>query len=117
VKKETASVLAGLTLTAGALLTAPAAAADQQSYLDALHAQGITSEKGDGALFQAGAGVCKATSLYMRGGDWAFLGARRKAAEDLVNDNLHVPRSMAITVANTAIDQLCPQYAPTLPAV
>ncbi len=116
-KKEIASACAGLTLAASALLAAPTAAADQQSYLDALHAQGITSSRGDGALFQAGAAVCKATSLYMRAGDWAFLGARRRAAEDLVNENLDRPRNDAIIVANTAIDQLCPQYAPTMPAV
>ena len=116
-KKVIGPALVGLTLTAGALLVAPAASADQQSFLDALHTQGITSVKGDGALFDSGAFVCKATARYSRYGDWAFLGARRKAAEDLVNNNLHRPRIDMIITANTAIDQLCPQYSASMPAV
>ena len=109
----------GLALATAALAistgwTAPSAAADQASFYDALHAQGITSPHGDGALFAAGTQMCKDTAFYLRyGGDWSFFGARRKAAEDLVLNNLDGPREVVIVVANTAIDQLCPQYAYT----
>lgn len=91
-------------------LAAPAAA-DMNSFYDALRAQGIASEFGDQALFAAGTQVCKDTAFYLRyGGDWSFFGARRKAAEDLVNNNLQRPRNDAIILTNTAIDHLCPQY-------
>lgn len=91
-------------------LAAPAEA-DVNSFYDTLHAQGITSPHGDQALFAAGTQVCKDTAFYLRyGGDWSFFGARRKAAEDLVNNNLDGPRETVIAVANAAIDQLCPQY-------
>lgn len=83
-----------------------------------MHAQGITSDRGDEALFAAGTQVCKDTAFYIRvGGDWSWFGARRKAAENLVLDNLQRPRSDAIIVANTAIDQLCPQYSHTWAAI
>jgi hypothetical protein len=105
-------------LTIGALLTAPTAAADQRSFYDSLHAQGITSTMGDQALFNAGTQVCKDTAFYIRyGGDWGFFSARRKAAEDLVNNNLQRPRNDMIILTNTAIDELCPQYNYTWPAV
>jgi hypothetical protein len=45
---------------------APTAAADQQSFYDSLHAQGITSSMGDQALFNAGTRVCKDTAFYIR---------------------------------------------------
>jgi hypothetical protein len=99
-------------------LTAPTASADKQSFLDAVHAQGITSEKGDDVIFAYGSAACKLTATYLRiGGDWAFFGARRKAAEDIVNDNLHRPRNDSIVVTNAAIDHLCPQYNHTWAAV
>lgn len=104
-------LLAVAALTASAVCAAPPAAADVNSYYDALHALGITSPNGDQALFAAGTAMCKDTAFYLRyGGDWSFFGARRKAAEDLVLNNLQRARGDVIIVANTAIDHLCPQY-------
>ena len=117
-RTEAATVLVSAVLATGAVLAAPAATADVNSFYDALHAQGITSENGDKALFNAGTQVCKDTAYYIRyGGDWGFFGARRKAAEDLVNNNLQRPRNDVIILTNTAIDQLCPQYNYTWAAV
>jgi hypothetical protein len=47
------------------------AAADVNSFYDAVHAQGVNSDRGDQALFVAGTQVCKDTAFYIRyGGDW-----------------------------------------------
>jgi hypothetical protein len=106
-----AAMFVAAALTISALFTAPAATADVNSFYDSLHALGITSPAGDQALFNAGTLVCKLTAFYIRtGGDYGFFSARRKAAEDLVNDNLQRPRNDMIIVTNTAIDELCPQY-------
>lgn len=103
--------LAATALAALSVALAAPANADQQSFYDALHAQGITSTKGDEALFAAGTVACKQTAYYLRyRGDWSMFSARRKAAEDLVNNNLQRPRGDMIIVTNTAIDELCPQY-------
>ncbi|MCV7155242.1 hypothetical protein [Mycolicibacterium pyrenivorans] len=66
-------------LTASAVLTAPTAAADEQSFYDALHAQGITSSKGDQALFNAGTQVSRTppfTSDMAATGDFSAHAAR-----------------------------------------
>lgn len=105
-------------ITAGALAVAPTASADVQSYLDALHARGITSPYGDEALMDAGLGVCRVTAAYLRisASELSAFGARRKAAEDVANENPQRPRRDAAIVTNTAIDHLCPQYSFTSPA-
>ena len=93
------------------VVVAPPASADVDSFYASLHAQGITSTLGDQALFAAGQKVCKDTAFYLRyGGDWSMFSARQKAADNLVLDNLQRPRNDAIILANTAIDELCPQY-------
>ncbi|MGV1004883.1 MAG: hypothetical protein ACOYEV_08980 [Candidatus Nanopelagicales bacterium] len=105
-------------MTASALALAPGATADVNSYYDSLHAQGVTSTAGDQVFFTAGTQVCQDTARYIRsGGDWGFFSARRKAAENLALANLQAPREKSVIVANTAIDQLCPQYNYTWPAV
>lgn len=105
-----AVVAAAMLLAGGVALAAPASA-DLNSFLASVHAQGITSPKGDQGLFNAGTFVCKQTAFYLRyDGDFSSFGARRKAAEDLVNNELDRPRNDSIVVTNTAIDELCPQY-------
>jgi len=116
VRRSSISIAAALTVSA--LAIAPTASADPQSYLEALHVQGITSPYGDDALLDAGMAVCKVTAAYLRvgGSELSKFGARRKTAEDLLNENHQRPRAEIVAVTNTAIDELCPQYNFTSPA-
>jgi hypothetical protein len=55
-----------LPVAAAGLGFAAPAMADVNSFYDALHAQGINSDRRDEALFDAGTQVCKDTAFYLR---------------------------------------------------
>jgi hypothetical protein len=92
------ALLVVMTLVVSSLGLVAREAAHVNSFYHALQAQGITSDRGDQALFAAEQQVCKDTPNFVRyGGDFGFTSPRGKAADNLALDDLQRPRSDAVS--------------------
>jgi hypothetical protein len=92
-----------------AVLAAPTASADNDSYLAAMDALGATSAKGDDGLLRTGKSACSmlapsAGLMFGRNPNWV--------AQVIWEQNPRLERNGAALLVNAAIDNLCPGVNP-----
>jgi hypothetical protein len=93
------------TALAALVAAAPAAHADNQSFLDAMNAAGLTTEVGDAGLLAAGKGACgemapRTGLVFGRSATWV--------ADMVWRANPMLERDQATFIVNAALDNLCP---------
>jgi hypothetical protein len=91
------------------LMVAPAAHADNQSFLDAMNAAGLSSQDGASDMLRVGKGACG----LMAPSPGLMFGRSPNLVADLVwRGNPMLERPEAAVVVNAALDNLCPGATP-----
>lgn len=88
-----------------AMLAAPAASADNQSYLSAVSAAGLTADHGDDGMLKVGKGACYLLAPHA---GYIFGILPDRVADIVWQQNPQLEHNQAAIIVNAAIDNLCP---------